>query len=92
MSMFRQLANAPWARESQLLLALTHCDAPVPHGAAAREALYRACVGETHVGSGVTARGQSLSCHALNCHDADAARRLLLAAADAARSDSEGAV
>ena len=89
--LFAQLANAPWARQSHILIALTHIDGPTGHDAAAREAQYRARVGETYFGSGTTAGGQALSCHALNCHDGDAARRLLLAAGSAARLDDADA-
>ena len=89
--LFAQLANAPWARQSHILIALTHIDGPTRSDAAAREAQYRARVGETYFGAGTTASGQALSCHALNCHDADAARRLLLAAGSAARLDDADA-
>ena len=88
-----QLVRAPWARHASLLLALTHVDLDLAsaHGAAAREEQYRDAAGETFFGSGVTASGQPLSCHALSCHDADAARRLLHAAAASVPADHAGA-
>ena len=72
--LFAQLVRAPWARDANVLLALTHIDAATAQDAATREAAYRDL-----------ASGHTLGCHALNCHDADAARQLLLAAAASAQ-------
>ena len=91
--LFAQLVRAPWARKASLLLALTHVDLDhaSAHGAATREEQYRKAAGETCFGSGVTASGQPLSCHALSCHDAEAARRLFHAAAASVPADHAGA-
>ena len=83
LGLFAQLVRAPWARHASLLLALTHGDlepATAHGGAAVREAQYRRLAEEATA---------SLSCHALNCLDADAAGRLLHAAAASVPADPD---